>query len=303
MKSFWLFPGQGGQRAGMLERVPSELRTQVEDWTGVKLADTEEGYQDSQQIQLSIVLLQISQIDQLLNLGWKPDLVAGHSLGVFSAAYASGVIRKEDVFKLVSLRAKLMQNAYPHGYGMGVIVGLTRREAAKLVEQVNSSTDPVYLSNQNSELQNTVSGKVSAIKQVLTLAKNTGAQKAKLLQVPNPSHSPLMQKAADELAKMVDTLELKKPNCIYLSNITGKSVRNLAGVKQDLTSNLVYPVLWDLMTSVGLEYEPQNAIEFSPGTTLSKLLKAKDKQISMITLENMSIDDADFLLNKWKGKN
>lgn len=303
MKSLWLFPGQGGQKAGMLADLASQKIQQVKNWTGVKLLDTAEAYQDSQQIQLSILLLQITQAKQLLELNWKPDLVAGHSLGVFAAAYAAGVIKEKDAFKLVSLRAKLMRASYPEGYGMGVIVGLTRREAAKLVDQVHTAAEPVYLSNQNSELQNTLSGKLTAIEKVLELAQANGAQKAKLLKVPNPSHSPLMQEAAVQLSKAIEQFQLNKPNCIYLSNTTGKPVRDLAGIKYDLTSNLLHPVLWDTMTNVGLEYEPQVAIEFGPGTTLSKLLKAKNSQISMIELENMSIDDADFLLNKWKGKN
>ena len=94
MKSLWLFPGQGSQKAGMLTNVDPNLKQNVENWTGVKLLDTSEGYSDSQQIQLSILLLQINEVDQLKKMGWQPDLVAGHSLGVFGAAYAAGVISK-----------------------------------------------------------------------------------------------------------------------------------------------------------------------------------------------------------------
>ena len=122
MRILWLFPGQGGQRAGMLTNVDQDLKEKVTNWTGVNLLDTEEGYQNSQQIQLSILLLQIDQVNQMKKLGWKPTLVAGHSLGVFGAAYAAGIIKLKDVFRLVSLRAKLMQDSYPEGYGMGVVV-------------------------------------------------------------------------------------------------------------------------------------------------------------------------------------
>lgn len=302
MRSLWLFPGQGGQKAGMLAHVDPKLKKQVEDWTKVKLVDSAEGYQDSAQIQLSILLLQIDQVDQLKKLGWQPTLVAGHSLGVFAAAYAANVINKKDVFRLVALRAKLMQESYPEGYGMGVIVGLSRAEAKKLVAQVSSESEPVFLSNQNSELQNTLSGKISAIKKVLALAQDNGASKAKLLHVPNPSHSPLMQRAASQLNEFIKTIELHQPDCIYLANFNGHAVRKLNEVTFDLGNNLVYPVLWETMMQVALEYQPTVSCEFSPGQAFTKLLKAKTDQLQMVTLSQMSIDDADYLFNKWEKK-
>ncbi|RVU70776.1 MULTISPECIES: ACP S-malonyltransferase [Lactobacillus] len=302
MRSLWLMPGQGGQKARMLAEVDPELKAQVETWTGVKLLDTEEGYQDSQQIQLSILLLQVEQIDQLQQLGWQPDLVAGHSLGVFGAAYAAKVIGKEDVFKLVALRAKLMQDSCPAGYGMGVIVGLSRPAVKKLVEQVHADDNPVYLSNQNAEMQNTISGKITAIQSVLELAKENGAAKAKLLKVPNPSHSPLMAAAAKKLQEFLQTLTLQAPECIYLTNFNGHATRKLQDVAYDLGNNLIHPVYWETMMQVALEYEPTVSCEFSPGTAFTRLLKAKMDQLQTVTLETMSIDDADFLFNKWEKK-
>ena len=234
-------------------------------------------------------------------MGWQPDLVAGHSLGVFGAAYAANVITKEDVFKLVSLRAKLMQSSYPEGYGMGVIVGLSRQEVAEMVKTIHTSENPVYLSNQNSELQNTLSGKLSAIKQVLNLATKSGATKAKLLRVPNPSHSPLMAKVANKLSQEITKLNLQDPDCIYLANNNGHPVKKAEEVKYDLANNLIHPVFWETMIDVALEYNPQISIEFSPGNAFTKLLKMKTDQIANIVLSEMSVSDADFLLNKWKG--
>lgn len=302
MKSLWLFPGQGGQKAGMLKEVDPVLKEKVEHWTKVRLLDSEGGYQNSQQIQLSILLLQVDQVDRLKAKGWKPDLVAGHSLGVFAAAYAANVIKQEDVFKLVSLRAKLMQDSYPQGYGMGVIVGLSRQEAQQLVDQVASADQQVYLSNQNAELQNTLSGKITAIEAVLELARKSGAAKAKLLRVPNPSHSPLMQEVADQLRAALHQLDLTEPNCIYLANNNGHPVKTVEEISYDLANNLTHPVFWETMINVALEYDPQVSVEFSPGTAFTKLLKSKTDQIANIALADLTIDDADFLLNKWEGK-
>lgn len=300
MRGLWLFPGQGGQRAGMLANVSPKLKKQVENWTDLKLVDTDEGYRNSQQIQVGILLKQVDEVDRLTKLGHKPTLVAGHSLGVFGAAYAAGVITKEDIFKLVSLRAQLMEKSYPHGYGMGVVVGMTRNELGKLVKQVHSQANPVYLSNQNSELQNTLSGKLTAVDQVLALAEKNGARKAKRLRVPNPSHSPLMAKAADQLTKALAKLKLAPPKCIYLANNNGHAVKSLDEVKYDLGNNLIHPVFWETMLSVALEYQPDYSCEFAPGTAFTKLLKAKNDSLPTITLANMSVDDADFLLKKWQ---
>lgn len=112
------------------------------------------------------MLLQIDQVDQLKKLGWQPTLVAGHSLCIFAAAYAAGVINEEDV------RAKQMQECYPEDYGMGVVVGLSRPEVKK-AGGTGSFREwfGFYISNQNSETQNTVSGTMSAIKQVLEALK------------------------------------------------------------------------------------------------------------------------------------
>lgn len=300
LRSLWLMPGQGGQKAGMLEDVSTELKEQVENWTGTQLVDTDKGYLDSVQIQLSILLKQVAQIDQLQELNWQPELVAGHSLGIFAAAYAANVIDKKDVFKLVALRAKAMQESCPKGYGMGVVVGLSRKQVQKLVNQVHSDKGPIYLSNQNSELQNTVSGKIAAIQQVLQLAQKNGASKAKLLKVPNPSHSPLMQAAAEKLNAFLDTINLHSPDCIYLANYNGHATRKLADIKYDLGNNLLHPVYWETMLQVALEYQPTISCEFSPGETFTKLLKAKTNQIHNVTLSTMSIDDADYLFSKWE---
>lgn len=300
MKSLWLMPGQGGQKANMLANVTPTLKKKVEELLKIKFEDSDAGYQDSLQIQLSILLLQIDQVDQLKKLGWQPDIVAGHSLGVFAAAYAANVIKQDDVFKLVALRAKLMKAAYPQGYGMGVIVGIARSEIQKIVDQLSTPKAPVYLSNQNSELQNTVSGQLEAVKKVLEMARKQGATKVKVLKVPNPSHSPLMKKVAYELNQFLGQLDLEQPSCIYLANYNGHATRDLKSVMYDLANNLAYPVYWETMMQIALEYQPDVSCEFSPNTTFTKLLKAKTNQLHNVTLATMSVDDADYLFNKWR---
>lgn len=298
MRTLWIFPGQGGQRLGMLNNVPQDLLTKVKNLTGVNLTDTEESYKDSIQIQLSILILQLQNIRQLRNIGESPDVVAGHSLGVFGAAVAAGVLSEDDAIKIVFLRSTKMKEAYPIGYGMGAIVGLTRKEVVALVEKAN--LPDVYVSNQNSELQTALSGSLDGIQKILDLAKNNGAQKALILNVPNPSHSPLMQSAADALQSAFKTIECKRPNCTYLTNYNGHAVRSVDEVKKDMVNNLIYPVYWDTMMSVAKELDIDTTVEVMPGHAFTKLIHTKFPDLRNITMSEMGIDDTEFLLKKWR---
>lgn len=298
MRTLWIFPGQGGQRPGMLDNVPLDLKTKVQDLTGLQLNDDKEAYKDSVQIQLGILILQLYNIRQLKNIDEKPDVVAGHSLGVFGAAVAAGVLTEEDAIKIVFLRSTKMKEAYPVGYGMGAIVGLTREEVTELVKEVNMPD--VYVSNQNSELQTALSGSLDGINKVLDLAKNNGAQKAVILKVPNPSHSPLMQSAADALQDAFKTVELKRPECTYLTNYNGHAVRTVDEVKKDMVNNLIYPVYWDTMMSVASELGIDTTIEAMPGHAFTRLIHTKFPDLRNITMSEMGIDDIEFLLKKWR---
>jgi (acyl-carrier-protein) S-malonyltransferase len=140
---------------------------------------------------------------------------------------AAGVISEDDAIKIVYIRSTEMQNSYPSGYGMGAIVGLTRKEVSTLVAKINNDQQPVFTSNQNSELQTVISGSLVGINKVLDLAKGNGAQKTVLLKVPVPSHSPLMQKVADVLEKELAKVDLHNPQCTYLANYNGHSSAKL----------------------------------------------------------------------------
>ncbi|WP_346202394.1 ACP S-malonyltransferase [Companilactobacillus musae] len=295
-----MFPGQGGQRSGMLNEVPVEMLKIVKDLTGIELRDDDQAYQNSIQIQLSILILQLFNIRQLKKIQQVPDVVAGHSLGIFAAAVAAGVISEKDAIRIVYVRSQKMQESYPIGYGMGAIVGLTRKEVSQLVNQVNSDIEPVFTSNQNSELQTVVSGSITGIKRVLTLAKTKHAQKTVLLKVPVPSHSPLMQSVADVLEKELAKISLNDSQCIYLANYNGHAVRQVSGVKYDMINNLVHPVYWDTMMDVAEELGVDTLLEMNPGQTFTKLIKSKFPDFRTITMNSMNLDDIQFLLEKWK---
>lgn len=300
MKSLWIFPGQGGQHAGMLAGVDPTLQEHVEEMLDLKLLDTDEAYQDSVQLQVGIELLQVSQINALLAAGLKPHLVAGHSLGVFAAAYAIGSLQQDDLFPLVKRRAELMQGAYPEGFGMGVVVGMSRAQVEALVAQVHTAEHPVYASNQNAEDQTALSGELLSIDEVVKLAKEHGATLAMRLKVPVPSHSPLMASVATQLAALLEAVPLTKPNGIYLANNTGHAVRQVPQVAADLSGNLAHPVYFEAMMAVAHDYQPDSIVNFSPGRPFRKVLGQKFGDLHQVNLDQMSVSDVVFLLNKWE---
>lgn len=293
-----MFPGQGAQKSGMLADLPTAQRKLVRELTGVELTDTK--YEDSIETQLAVVILQIYQVDQLKKAGYFPTVVAGHSLGIFAAAYALEVITKEDIIKLVFMRAGLMKEAYsPKDYGMGVITGLSSFEVAELVKQVNSFSNPVNASDQNAPTQTVISGKKTAVTEVLKLASDIGASKAKLLNVPVLSHTPLLNPVANKLACYIENFSFRQPQGLYLANYNGRLLRTSSQIKYDLAHNLAYPVYWDKMLDVGLELDLKIAVEFSPGKVLTKLLAQKNRQLKSISLEQYGLSDGIYLFDKW----
>ncbi|MCP0887772.1 acyltransferase domain-containing protein [Ligilactobacillus sp. WILCCON 0076] len=300
MKSLWIFPGQGYQHANMLTHVDSSLLHYVENLLEIHLNDNVQDYLDYVKLQVSISLLQVDQVDKLIAKGFYPQLVAGHSLGIFAAAYACGSLDKENLFKLVKLRAQLMQNAYPYEYGMGIVTGLTLNQLEFLVSQVNHSSMPVYVSNQNTPDQIALSGKLTAIRKVLVLAKKSGASKTLVLKVPVPSHSPLMKPIAHSLCEKLDKINIRTPNCVYLINSSGYSTRKPEFIKKDLSESLIYPVYFNSMISIATDFKPDTIINFPPGSPFRKILSQQFSEQHQIYLDQHIFDDSLFLLNKWK---
>lgn len=301
LKQLWVFPGQGGQHGGMLAPVPAVLKERVASLLDMSFPDTDTVYTDSVQLQVAIALLQVSEAQELMAAGFTPELAAGHSLGVFAAAYSLGSLQLDDLFKIVHYRASLMQASYPSGYGMGVIVGLPRTSVAKLVAQVTTTDAPVYTSNQNAPDQVALSGELTAIDAVLQLAKANGAAKALRLRVPVPSHSPLMNGVAQKLTKAMAGVQLTPPQGIYLTNDGGRPTKDPEVIRRDLSDNLAHPVFFDDMLAVAADYYPQVVVSFQPGQPFRKVLANRfSDDVHQIGLASMSIDDATFLLNKWE---
>lgn len=303
MSTGFLYPGQGSQTSEMLQDIPMSYFDSLEKVTGYRLKDATDIEQDTVYIQLALLLKAVYYTDQLKESGIQPDLVAGHSIGAFCAAVASGALSFEDAAKLVYHRADLMKKAYPKDYAMGVIVGLTRSEAEKVVAESFDAAFPVYLSNENCPMQHTISGHIHGLKQTLALAKTYHAQTAKLLAVPVPSHCTLMDATVEQFAPIMYSVTLDATICPYLKNIDGRITTDPAKIRKDLLHNIAHPVQWNKMMDVAQEVGMDLALEFPPGNTLTKLIHAKfgeNKSIRTINIDQHGIDDTLFLYQKWR---
>ncbi|EPH97705.1 malonate decarboxylase, epsilon subunit family protein [Enterococcus faecalis 13-SD-W-01] len=303
MSTGFLFPGQGSQKPGMLADVPISYIDRVENVTGYRLIDDEKNYQDTVFIQLALLTKAVFYLDEMEKNEILPDITAGHSIGAFCAAVACGSLTFENAAELVYHRAVLMKEAYPKDYAMGVVVGLTRSEAEKLVKETFTADEPVYLSNENCPMQHTLSGSISGLEKTLAEAKKRQAQTAKLLKVPVPSHCVLMKETVEKFKPYINTVRLTDARCLYLKNTDGRATQDAEEIRKDLLENIAYPVQWNQMMGLAKELGMDLTIEFPPGNTLTKLIHARfgaDNGIRTINLDQHGVDDATFLYQKWR---
>jgi malonate decarboxylase epsilon subunit len=280
MKIGLLFPGQGSQQPQMLHdlvRHPAVDETLSEVSAvldlDVSALDTPEALQSAVSVQLAILTAGVATARALQQRGCEPLTVAGLSVGAFAAAVAADSISLADAVHLVRSRAEQMEQAYPVGYGLSVIVGLTETQVAKLVDAVNTKEHPVFVGNINAPRQIVVVGSDDGMEQVLRQARTQGARKAERLDVPVPSHCSLLQPVADVLRNQLQSISVKDPKPIYLANVNARAVRTAQGVAKDLADNIAHGVRWHDATTVAYELGCELFLEVPPGHALSDLAR------------------------------
>jgi len=301
MKTAILFPGQGSQKPKMLHelvRSPAvdETLSEVSDVLGldVRTLDSAQALQSEVAVQLTILTAGVATARALLQSGLQPLVVAGLSIGAFSAAVAADSISLSDAVRLVRSRAKQMEQLYPTGYGLSAVVGLTEMQVAKLVEAENSAEHSVFVGNINAPRQIVIAGSNEGMEQVLQKARAHGARKAERLNVPVPSHCSLLQPVADSLRHQLQSITVKDPKTIYLANVNARAVRTAQGIAKDLADNIAHGVRWHDATTVACELGCELFLEVPPGHTLSDLAK---ENLSGIQAHAITLEKFDKLLN------
>jgi len=221
---------------------------------------------------------------KLMGNSFNPDMVAGHSLGEFSALVSSGVITFEDGLKLVSKRAIAMQKACDlQESTMAAVLGLEDSIVEKICEEINGV---VVAANYNCPGQLVISGEVSAINKACEKLKENGARRALVLPVGGAFHSPLMNPAKEELEKAINNTVFKKPTCPIYQNVTASAVVDESEIKNNLISQLTSPVRWTHTVQQMIEDGAKEFIEVGPGKVLQGLVKKinRESEVSSATI-------------------
>lgn len=275
------FPGQGAQRSGMLHALPdhAEVAHALEEasdalgYDALSLDDTN-SLRSTVAVQLCLLIAGVAQARVISAFGHTPDMVTGLSIGAYPAAVVAGALPYADAVRLVALRGQLMEQAFPHGYGMTAIVGMTQRALERLIAEVNSPAMPVFLANINARTQMVVAGSDAAMQRLATLAGEHGAQRCERLDVAVPSHCTLLDASATALADAFGQVSVSAPRLVYLSSSIARPLFDGPRIAADLAGNMARQVRWDDTVRLAWERGARLAIEMPPSSMLTRLNSA-----------------------------
>jgi len=283
MSVLFTFPGQGAQKPGMLHALPDHPETArtLREATAalgrdVLALDDAAALRSTVAVQLCLLVAGVATARVLTALGAAPGMVAGLSIGAWPAAVVAGVLDVADAVHLVELRARLMEEAYPSGYGMTAIRGLTRQQLEPLLAQVHRPDNPVYLANLNAPRQLVVSGHAAALDAIAALALAHGAHAAERLAVPVPSHCPLLDDQARTLACALEQVPRHRPRITWISSSAARALFDGARIGADLAANMARPVLWADTLRHAWERGARAALEMPSGSVLTRLAQEGD---------------------------
>lgn len=291
MKAF-VFPGQGAQFVGMGKDLydnnplAKELFEKANDILGYRITDimfsgTDEELKQTKVTQPAVFLHSVIKAMTLGN-DFKPAMVAGHSLGEFSALVAAGALSFEDGLKLVYARAMAMQKACDKAPStMAAIVGLADDVIENICAEVSKEGSVVVPANYNCPGQLVISGNIEAVNAACEKLKAAGAKRALPLKVGGAFHSPLMQPAKDELQAAIEKTEFAEPKCPVYQNVDGKQHTNPAEIKTNLIAQLTSSVRWTTCVKNMIADGATDFTECGPGKALQGMIGRIDKGVAV----------------------
>ena len=298
-KTAFVFPGQGSQKKGMLKEIArqssvvSETFSEASETVGFDLwkliqQGPEEDLNKTENTQPALLTSSVAlwRIWQQ-NGGITPSMLAGHSLGEYSALVCAGAIGFAEAVKLVQMRGQFMQSAVPAGSGsMAAIIGLDNDAIINACTEARQG-EVVSAVNFNAPGQVVIAGNRTAVDRAITLCKKAGALRALPLPVSVPSHCELMGPAAEKLAAQLENIPITIPAIDVIQNVTAQIADSPAGIKQNLVMQLYSPVLWvdtiTYMADKGIEI----TVECGPGKVLSGLNKRIKGSLQILAISDL----------------
>lgn len=283
----YVFPGQGAQYPGMgkdlyegsglakdlFEKANSILKFRITD---LMFDGTDEDLRQTKVTQPAIFLHSVI-LTRVLGEDFRPDMVAGHSLGEFSALVANKTLSFEDGLRLVSKRAMAMQRACEiEPSTMAAVLGMEDEDVENILKNVD---DIVVPANYNSPGQLVISGSISGVEKACKLFEEAGAKRVIPLKVGGAFHSPFMEPAGKELAEAINATKFNNGICPIYQNVTGQSVTDIEIIKKNLVAQLTSPVRWSQIARNMIADGASEVIEVGPGAVLQGLMKKVKRDI------------------------
>jgi [acyl-carrier-protein] S-malonyltransferase len=298
-KIAFVFPGQGAQAVGMgkdvYEALPQSRAVfeKGDEVLGFSLSTLifegpESDLKQTVNTQPALLTASTAYLKVLQDRGLKPDYVAGHSLGEYSALVAAEVLSYEDAVRLVRLRGRYMEEAVPGGAGaMAAVLGAEREALADLCRSVSETSGSVELANVNCPGQIVVSGSVAGVNSVVERVKEAGAKRAIPLEVSGPFHSSLMKEAANRLAEELGKVTFQAPKVPVVVNVTASPVTDPEEIRELLVRQVYSPVLWQDSIERLIADGVDTFVEIGSGSVLAGLIRKIDKTVKVVNINSL----------------
>jgi [acyl-carrier-protein] S-malonyltransferase len=294
-----VFPGQGSQYIGMgqdffdqfeegrdiFAEAAEVLKTDIKElcFTGPQEALDLTVNTQTCLLTVSVAAYRIFEAET----GIKPSIMAGHSLGEYSALCAAGAFEFRDALRLVHARARYMQEAVPSGEGsMAAIIGIERESVETICSDISGNGRIVELANMNTPNQFVISGHVKAVERAIEKAKDKGAKRAIGLPISVPCHCSLLRDAADKFEEILKEITIKEFSSEVIPNCDPSSLHSKEGTRELLKRQLYSPVKWQETVEKMVQREIDTVVEVGPKRVLSGLIKRIDRNIQTINVED-----------------